>query len=432
MAKKAKKKSAEKPQRHVTKRALSNIKRQKRRQRFILYGGIVIVVAIIAIVVTGVLRWEVLPYRETVIKVYDRGFSAQYVIDAIKYTYNSLGLPAEYISQYLSSIVQSVPTYIQEAELIKRGAEELGIVVSDAEVKAYLIANGAVVNDASIDMARTIIITDRLYEEYFLANVAANADQAYLMAMFLESESKADEIREELESGGDFADLALENSVDLETKDKSGDLGWHIREFLEAEIDSTVLLDYGFSGPIGVLSQPLEDAERSKPIGYWVVNILDRPTEDSADVEVILVGSVAEADEIILKLMDGEVFSDLAKEYSQDDSAEDGGDLGVVTEGDRSDAFDGYVFADGYTEVGILGPFHDEGVSTKGGYWLVKVVDRELDRPLEEEDKEFLADEEYDDWIDQLWDDATDALDMSPLTLEKLQWIMQEVTEELS
>ena len=429
----AKKKNVEKPQRQITKRQASSIKRQKRRQNFIFYGGILIIAVVLVIVFVGLYMGEIRPYHQTVLKVYDREFNAQYLMDTAKY-FGRLYPPESYLTN-LSGLVYSSPNYILQSELIRRGAEELGITVSNDEVKEYLkeqedlIEREIPVNDASVDLARLGFLNERLLEEYFKPQVPATADQVNMMAMFLESESQASAITAEFAASGNFTGLAGEYSLDFYTKEKMGDLGWRSRDFLEYELGTTVPVGYAFDAEIGTLSQPIYD-EISKSIGYWLVNILERQENNQAYVEVILLGSVEEADIVFHRLIDGENFGELAREFSQDDSREQGGDLGWVTPGSRSAVFDEYVFNPEAVDLGVQGPIEDTSITTTGGYWLVQVVDREENRPLEDEEKESLAEQAFSDWVSQLWEDAADEIDQSFLTAEVTQWIVEKLMEE--
>jgi hypothetical protein len=426
----AKKKNVEKPKRQFTKRQLSHIKRQKRRQNLILYGGIFIIVAVIVIVFVGLYLGEIRPYHQTALKVYDREFNVRYYMDSVEYYYKRL-YGSDIYSQYLSTFVGQVPSVIIQAELVKHAAEELGIAVSNDEVKDSLKENEQPVNDASIDLARLTFLEERLLGEYFKPQVPVSANQVYMMAMALGSESEVFDITDELASSDNFTGLAEENSLNTYTKNQKGDLGWHSREYLESQLDTTVPVEYAFDAEIGSLSPPLYDESISKSFGYWVVNVLERQEDGQAYVQVILLGTEEEADEIILRLEDGEDFGELAMELSQDDdSREAGGELGWISSNNRTEAFDTHVFDSEMEELGILEPFRDDEVSTDGAYWLVEVVDREEDRPREEEETEYFAEQYYSDWVSQLWEDATDYIDQTPLTLEMLQWIIEKLQEE--
>lgn len=83
----------------------------------------------------------------------------------------------------------------------------------------------------------------------------------------------------------------------------------------------------------------------------------------------ILVRTEAEAQELKAKLDAGADFAELAKEYSLDGSAQNGGDLGYFGKGRMVQPFEDAAFA---LEPGEI----SEPVQTQFGYHLIKVEDR--------------------------------------------------------
>ena len=421
----AKKKNVEKTPRQYTKRQISSIKRQKRRQNFIFYGGISIIVVVVIIVLVGLYIGEIRPYGQTALKIYDRDFSARYYMDATKYIYNPEYLDLQTAFSYAS-------TYIQQAELIRRGAEELGIVVEDDEVKQILKEAEIDVNDASLDLTRTDSLRERLYDEHFGPAIPETADQVNINAMFLESEEQVDDVRVKLSAGENFTALAEDLSLESYSKNNS-ELDWHIEEWLDTRLASEVPFDYAFNAELGTLSGPVYDENLTKSLGHWIVNVLDRPAEDQAELQVILVGSDQEAEAVMQRLNDGEDFGEVAKEVSQDESSkEQGGELGVVAADSRTEAFNNNVFPEDSQETGIINPFMDSGVSTKGGYWLIEVEDKAADRPIEEDDMNYLKNIDYNDWLTQLNEDAEAEIDTSYLTTELMEWMTERLIDETS
>lgn len=83
----------------------------------------------------------------------------------------------------------------------------------------------------------------------------------------------------------------------------------------------------------------------------------------------ILVGSEDECEKIKSKILEGEEFADLAREYSQCPSGEQGGELGEFSPGEMVPEFDAVVFE---AEIGkVHGP-----IKTQFGYHLVEVLRR--------------------------------------------------------
>ena len=78
------------------------------------------------------------------------------------------------------------------------------------------------------------------------------------------------------------------------------------------------------------------------------------------------------------------------------------------------------------TELGALSePIRDDTVTTKSGYWLIKVLDEDNNRQLEEEDREILKDRAFNEWVTSLWDDPDNEVDDSYLDAARKAWAIQ-------
>ncbi len=76
------------------------------------------------------------------------------------------------------------------------------------------------------------------------------------------------------------------------------------------------------------------------------------------------------AKEVITKLDEGKAFADLAKEYSKDSSASNGGDIGYFNDGDNEDEF-----FDAAKRLKV-GEYTKEPVETKYGYHIILLTDQ--------------------------------------------------------
>ncbi len=421
------KKKIEKPGREFTKRQLSRWQQQKRRQRIIFGSAILVIVAVLAIVGVGVYQgWYVEQYRplhETVIEVNGTEFDMEYFIEVLEYFRDVQGVP----DQYLEMITPQAITTIEDSELMRQAAMELGITVSDEEVDEGLESIGLPPSRVNRDMLRTQMLSTRLLEEYFEQQVPEYAEQRHVMAMFLESESQANEVRDRLEAGEDFATLAGELSLDATTKEAGGDLGWVAEGVLYLKTGSSILEENAFDCELGVLSQPIYE-DKAKTLGYWLIEVVSRDdVAERAQVKMILLGSEEEAIEVRDRLEAGEDFATLVSEFSQHDvSKASGGQLEVSSEGMISPTFYDFVF-DPETEVGVLSqPIRDEGVSTTGGYWLMEVVDVDSNRLIEEEDRDLLKQSALSQWVEALREDP-DNIIQNYLDDEKKQWAIAQV-----
>ena len=165
--------------------------------------------------------------------------------------------------------------------------------------------------------------------------------------------------------------------------------------------------EYAFNSEVGVLSQPVYDAEKAKRVGFWLIEIIEREEEpEGAYIQAILLGSDDEVREVKARVEAGEDFGTLAKELSQFIGAkENGGDLGLILANQSTEALNAAIFNNNL-ETGILSePVRDEMMATKGGYWLVKVLDKADDRLIDETDQELLKTKALSDWILALLDD---------------------------
>ena len=137
----------------------------------------------------------------------------------------------------------------------------------------------------------------------------------------------------------------------------------------------------------------------------------------------MLLGSKAEAERVKAELVSRN-FSSLAKEYSQHESKDEGGELDWLKQGDMgSEAFDEVAF--NITANEVSEPVKDESVQTTGGYWIVKVVDRG-ERELEEKVKEGLIDNHFNDWFEEWQENSTIE---NLLDEEKKAWAVDRVLQ---
>ncbi|GAI16299.1 unnamed protein product, partial [marine sediment metagenome] len=167
-------------------------------------------------------------------------------------------------------------------------------------------------------MARAELLRSKLLDKHFEQTVPVFAEQRRIIAMFLESESQATEVRARLEAGEDFAELAGELSLDGFSKDEKGDLGWHPEDVLAELLATSIPGEHAFGSEVEVLSQPIYDETNTKGVGYWLVKILDRTQEpEQVHIQAILLGSEQEAQDVRVRLEAGEDFATLAQELSQ-------------------------------------------------------------------------------------------------------------------
>ena len=164
------KKKTVKPQREVTKRQLSRWKRESRLQRIVMLSGIVVIVAVLAFIGTGIFMNNFAPLREPVLKIssteadfdfeYNNGeklpmkyqsaeieYKLSYYIDALDfYGRANYDFFQNYGFDYptsLSYIASSVIQSIEKNQFLKEAAAALEppVTVSEEEITKYIEEN---------------------------------------------------------------------------------------------------------------------------------------------------------------------------------------------------------------------------------------------------------------------------------------------------
>lgn len=430
----AKKKSVEKPTRVLTRRQQSLHKRQQRRQRIIFISGVSIIAAIILIVVIGWFLSEYRPMNQNIIKVNDTEFNTKYLIDYVKMA------QMEKPNQDPGALIDGAVSDIIQSELIRQAAAAIGITVTDDDAEKLLENANIPKNDASMDIAETQLVKDRLIDEYISPMVPVSDNQVNIKASFVESKDVANIAREQYLSSGNFTAIAEEYGQDYYSKNvNGGDFGWHPRVILKDQISSPIPLDFAFSADVGTLSQPLSDNETYKQMGYWLINVLEKPSETEAVVQAILLSNEELAKDIRPRLAAGDNLSAISDEFTQYSlSKENHGELGLVQRVSNEDGswntivsvdFDEYVYSDNIS-LGVWSePVLETTLWTQGGYWLVEVVDRQDDRELSEEDRNTLIGNKYDEWLEGIKALAADSADSQGVTDEIRQRVIKEVSK---
>ena len=362
---------------------------------------------------------EYQPLQQTVIRVNDAEFDMRYYIDMLEleYRYNVAG---------------DVVVFIEQNELIRQGveAEDLGITASDSEINEELESYDPPLGREYRDVARASVLTGKLLNEHFEQEIPLSIEQRHVLAMFLESENQVAEVKDRLEEGEDFSELAGELSLEGLTKTNSGDLGWHPQGILSDVMVSSVPEDYALASEVGVLSEPLYDEAITKDVGYWVVEVLEIDEEGQVRVQVMLLGSEQEAQEAIARLEDGEDFGELVEELSQDiASRSEGGDMGWLTPEKVAAILEDFIFN---SEPGeISEPIRDDGVKTVGGYWLVKVDGEDDNRQIDDIDRNWMKLKALDGWIASLWDNPENQIE-DYLDSEGMLWAMNKARANIA
>ena len=426
----SKKKNVVKAPREMTHRQLSHHKRQQRRQRIFFFGGIALIVVIVGIILGGWIAGEYLPLNSIVIEVFETKFDTAYFIDTMVLMAKLQGVNS------MSELAGAAVNQITSGELLIQEASKLGYVISDEEARKFWQDSGfnIEVNDAAINLIKAQLLTTKLRVEYFSSLVPEADVQFSVRAMLVESETVAGLLRERILNGENFTSLVEQYATDAASKNVLGDYGWHPVSVFKVKFYSTIPLAY-ISRPdakAGDVSQPLSDNVSSKQVGYWLIRVNERPDQDTANVSAIYLGTEDEALAVRARLEAGADLGPIADELSQYSTSQlNHGELGIIYVADNiTDVFNGYAFNPS-TEIGEWSqPLRDDTFYTKGGVWLVQIVDKEENRPLTDEDRDSLIITLYSEWTSKIWTESS-PLFINRLTEELTQWAIERASRQL-
>jgi len=381
----------------VNERGTYTIKSKQSKQKSRLRQIIIIAVTVVVVAALGLVGWSIYnsqaPFNEPAFVINGVTYDMGYYIETLKSYYGKV--PSQNLSGYESygdQEIEQFAGYVEEQiirnHIIILGSKALGIEVDRSIVEAELKEAGIEVTDEYVD----IIMAQKLLEQ----QVPATQPQVHVQAILAENEAAGLRAKARLEAGEDFEEVATEVSRFPGADVYSNDFGWLTQREADLKAGSEKFGEIIFSAETGVITGPVYDESVTKKFGYWVMKVVERreATEDtSAAIKLkgILAGSWQEAEDIIEQLNAGADMDELAKELSQyPGAAENGADVGWLYEsqatGDKA-----FLFTLEVDEISR--PISDDLVTTKGGYWVFKVLERDDNRELTSEQQNTLIED---------------------------------------
>lgn len=282
-----------------------------------------------------------------------------------------------------------ISTRLREREV------ENKLVISDGEVDNYL-ANKAKMGNSG--------------EEFHLAHILVVVPEQASAENIKAAHERAEKAWSQLKGGADFAQVAA-GSSDAKDALKGGDLGW-----LAADRIPPLFANQLQTLKVGQITDVLRS-----PNGFHILKLIDKRSGDApvlitqTHARHILIKTseiVPEAEarkqimEIKQRIESGADFAAQAKRYSQDGSAQEGGDLGWLSPGQTVTEFE--------DEMNKLQPGQMGVVQTQFGWHLIQVLARRNADVSEEQKRQqariaigrFKSDDQFQDWLRQLRDRA--------------------------
>jgi parvulin-like peptidyl-prolyl isomerase len=309
-------------------------------------ASIVIIAAFVVILglVVGIPYYQVFmaPWRQTILQVGENSFSMRYLIKRLR-----LQLTTESRNQL--EVATRILQDIQNQEMIRQEAKKRNISVSDqeldTEVKRRVSASATgegEFEELYASMLRGLRLGEKEFRELimydlfrvkllqdFVNQIPEATEHVHIYAIVTPTSKKAEEVRSKLSRGEDFSKVAKEESIDLTSAKRGGDLGWMPKGV--DELNAT-----GQIHAMGIVTKTEKETEKLRE-----------------------------------KILAGADFSKTARFNSLDDaSRETGGYLGWVSTDYRT----GKQFA---AEAYNLKPGdYSEPIDTYEGFWLIKLIEK--------------------------------------------------------
>ena len=268
------------------------------------------------------------------------------------------------------------------------------------------------VSESEIDnFLTTQAATNENQDEFEISHILIRTPEEGATEDIQKAKTKVDEAIKALQAGTSFAKVSASFS-DAPNALEGGNLGWKSGQQMPALfLDALKLLQ------VGELSPPLRS-----PNGFHILKLTNKRGGSSPLVieqtharhiliKLSEVATEAEGkqkmDGIKERLDNGEKFEVLARQFSEDTSASNGGDLGWVNPGDTVPQFEKAMNELKYNEISAP-------VRSQFGWHIIQVIERRKQDMSKEaarlkarqEIRARKADEAYQDWIRELRDRA--------------------------
>ena len=322
-------------------------------------------------------------------------------LDDVRKRYDDQNIPQPPADILLEQVAEKL--IIEELQL--QMADRAGVRISDAELNltlsrlaannqlsleefvVFVEENGDSYEDLREQMRRemriqriqrgrvnsSIDITEKEFESFLATDETLSALDPELLVrqILVKSLSTANEVIESLDNGSDFAEIAKAKSISSNAQ-TGGLLNWR------KAVDMPELFEKALANQsIGFISEPLESGS-----GYHILKLEDKRGEfvqfedQWQSRHILLIPSAIRAEDdtelelnnIRQRVIDGESFESLAKEFSEDPgSALQGGDLGWLGLGVLAEEFEATMLQ---MEIGEISPVFQ----TEFGFHFLEVL----------------------------------------------------------
>jgi hypothetical protein len=243
---------------HITRRRLARWEQERRRRRIYSTLGI-LVIALVVLIVVLAYTTTTEPVGIWVTTVGDTDFYGDDYADALHLC--QLGFYATTGNDSEDTLM-----ILETSEIMRQGAVEAGIGTTGDEIQDQIrfmfetenqslsdkefeeayqqLLSDAVISDAEFREVVRVGILQAKLEQYVLAQIPNSTEHVHVEALLLDSEEEALGVKERINSGENFSDIAED--------DEYSDIGWLPRGVMNPEVD-----EVAFSLEVGEISDPI-------------------------------------------------------------------------------------------------------------------------------------------------------------------------------
>ncbi len=398
-----------------TKKHLARQERERRQQRFIIIGTVIVLVLVIGLIIYGILYENVIKARQPVAIVNKERITTEDFQARVRYTRQQLisnaintyqfvqlfGDSPETQAQFGSQLAQiqsqlepislgnQVLDQMINEVLIRQEAEQRGITVSQSEMDSAIQEAFGYFPEGTPTLQPTLepLPTSTLSPlQETLVPPTASATQTSMPTV--------------TSTPTQTATATVEPTI-TPTQAPTASPTPYTFEGFQQQYEETV---NNFEENIGFSENDLRDLVRNQLLYDKVQEaVLEELSIDRYQDQVwarhILVEDEATANDVLAKLEAGEGWNDLAAEYSTDTSNKDrGGDLGWFGRGQMVPEFEQIAFT---LTIGQI----SEPVQTSFGWHIIQVLGHE-ERPLSEAEYNQVRQQVFSEWLQNKRDNA--------------------------
>ena len=257
---------------------------------YIITASVVVVVILIVVLVS--LYLNAAPFRTTIITVDDTSIKMNYFLKrtelhgADPFTMLDVLTKEQLIKLEAPQYVGEVTPEDIDRELrkIARGESE---TISDSEFKEWYRQqlNEVRLSDSEFkEYVATNLLAARLHQYLAQRVVPTVAEQVHLHSILVATYEDAEKTRARWEAGEKFADLAREVSLDEQSREKGGDLGWFPRGVLLPGLEYVA-----FDLSPGEVSEPIPFATdpSSTELVFYLVTVSEQADAREIDEDAL-------------------------------------------------------------------------------------------------------------------------------------------------